>query len=185
MGARVLGCVLDNASVVQPRTSTLEAFLSESIILDIISGTKLVPKFREHERKQGSSWRLNVHDLEGPPASHPRGKKKRFRQCTFTDAGVSKLTVGRKLGLRTEPVSLAVVQATLKDGGTYRPVRQIDQRPHINYEYTKEIHGHVSHNRSQDGAAWWEPGLKADVNSDKKCHDIWETRFVFGRDSCE
>jgi hypothetical protein len=49
MGVRVPGYVLDNASVVQPRTSTLEAFLSESIILDTISGMKLVPNFHERE----------------------------------------------------------------------------------------------------------------------------------------
>lgn len=49
-GVRALAYVPDNASVVQPLSLTLEAFLSESIILDIISGMKLVPKPRERER---------------------------------------------------------------------------------------------------------------------------------------
>ena len=37
----VLGCVLDSASVVQPLPLTLEAFLSDNINLDIMSGESL------------------------------------------------------------------------------------------------------------------------------------------------
>lgn len=98
-----------------------------------------------------------------------------FRQCPFADAVIIKLTAGGKSGLRAEPVRLVVVQVSPKDGRTYFLEQQIDQGPHINYEYDKEIHARVSHNRSQDAgstAAQWEPGPEAGVNGSKKGHDI-------------
>ena len=56
-GGKSLGRGFDKAPVAKPRTSTLEAFLSESIILDIIRGTKLVPKPRERVSERSRTSR--------------------------------------------------------------------------------------------------------------------------------
>ena len=126
-------CVLDNASVVHPLPLTLEALLSESIILDIINGMKLVPKPRERERT-----------ISNVPL---RGEKK-IRPCSFADVGVVKLTTGGEFELEAGPVCPVIVQTAPQDGGTYHLELQINQRPQIDHKYTEEIHGCVLHDSS-------------------------------------
>jgi len=63
-----LGCVLDSASDVQPLSLDLDAFLSDSINLDIISGRSLL-QIREYER-QGVDQGVNVHVV--PAEGHSR-----------------------------------------------------------------------------------------------------------------
>jgi len=53
--AIVLTCVLDSTSDVQPLPLDFEAFLSDSINLDIISGRSLIPKVCECERQERES----------------------------------------------------------------------------------------------------------------------------------
>jgi len=57
----VLGCVLESALDVQPLSPTFEAFLSDSINLDIISG-KSLPKSRECGREVGNKYGI-AHEV--------------------------------------------------------------------------------------------------------------------------
>ena len=66
----VLTCVPDSESDVQPFSLALEAFLSDNINLDIISGIRLFQKSVRTSLRKGRKF-ATVHELKGPAEGHP------------------------------------------------------------------------------------------------------------------
>jgi len=89
----VLTCVPDSESDVQPFSLTLEAFLSDNINLDIISGIRLFQQSVRTSLRKGSKF-VTVHELKGPAEGHSWEVSDRD---SFTDAGLSDSQRGNNL----------------------------------------------------------------------------------------
>jgi len=78
----VLACVLDSALDVQPLSPAFEAFLSDSISLDIMSGKSLFQHIVSTGVEAGNNWVI-VHEV--PPASRSRECQTLFAGPYFND----------------------------------------------------------------------------------------------------